>query len=125
MAIGREPSERGGVIDPPDVRGAGPMEWEGVAGIPPSHPLIASGARGYNIEDAWNRVVTTPYGQAGPAADTIATPEGTATGLGHWSDVLNFHGSPLPWVLVILVVILFLSHLSLRAGAGGEFGFGG
>lgn len=123
MAYGREASERGGVIDPADVRGAGMMEWAQLVGVDVNSPLVAAGDRGEVISDRWSRVVTRPYGQAGPAADTIATPEGAPSHIGNWRDVFNFHGSALPYVLIALVVIFYLSHLKLRAsGEVGGFG---
>lgn len=125
MPIGREGSERGGVIDPVDVRGAGPMEWAQMVGIAPDHPLVGGGSEmDYNINQRWSRVVTQPHSQAGPAADTIATPEGRSDGgLGSWRDMFNLHGSAAPWLFLLLVVILFLSHLKLNAsGSAGGFG---
>ena len=129
MAIGREPSERGGVLDPVDVRGAGPMEWGKMIGIGPDHPLVGAGGEGgFNINERWGRVVTRPYSQAGPAADTIAAPDGAShlaggAGLGNWRDVLNFRGSATPWLLILLVAIVYLSHLKLSAsGSAGGFG---
>lgn len=124
MATGREPSERGGVIDPADVRGAGPMEWAQMVGIEPSHPLVGGGSEmGDNINERWSRVITQPYGQAGPAGDTIATPEGKAPAMGHWRDLFNFRGSATPWLLLLLLAIVYLSHLKLSAG-GSAGGFG-
>ena len=124
MAVGREGSERGGVIDPVDVRGAGPMEWAQMVGIEPSHPLVTGGSEmGNNINERWSRVVTQPYSQAGPAADTIASPEGASAGLGHWRDVFNLRGSAAPWLLIALLAIVYFSHLKLSAsGAAGGFG---
>lgn len=124
MPTGVSPSERGGVIDPADLRGAGPMEWAAMTGISPDHPLVgAGGEAGFNIEQRWSRVVTQPYSQAGPAADTIATPEGGMTGLGHWRDVFNPHGSVVPWLLLLLIAIVYFSHLKLAAkGSTGGFG---
>lgn len=125
MAIGREGSERGGVIDPADVRGAGAMEWGSMVGIQPSHPLVTGGSEmGNNINERWSRVVTQPISQSGPAADTIATPDGRTTGgMGHWSDVLNFRGSAVPWLLFLLIAIVYFSHLKLSArGSAGGFG---
>lgn len=124
MPTGVSPSERGGVIDPVDLRGAGPMEWAGMHGIAPDHPLVTGGSEmGFNINERWSRVVTQPYSQAGPASDTIATPEGGSTGLGDWRDVFNFHGSGVPWILVLLVGIVYFSHLKLSAkGSAGGFG---
>lgn len=124
MPTGVSPSERGGVIDPADVRGAGPMEWEGMVGIAPSHPLVTGGSEmGDNISERWSRVVTQPYSQSGPAADTIATPEGATGGVGHWRDVFNLRGSATPWLLLLLIAIVYLSHLKLSAG-GSAGGFG-
>jgi hypothetical protein len=122
--IGLSGSESGGVIDPADVRGAGAMEWESVVGIPPSHPRVAAGERGYVVADAWSHVVTQPYSQSGPSSDVITTPDGSpAPVITHWKDLLNPHGSVAPWLLVILVAIVFLSHLRLKAGgAAGGFG---
>jgi hypothetical protein len=123
VPVGREASERGGVIDPADVRGAGMMEWGSLVGVSVDHPLVGSGDRGFDINDRWSRVVTRPSGQAGPAADTIATPDGAPRSVGHWRDVFNFRGSPLPYVLIALIVIFYLSHLRLRAsGEVGGFG---
>ena len=124
MPVGLGGSEGGGVIDPADVRGAGPMEWGEMVGIAPSHPLVTGGSEmGGNINERWSRVVTQPYSQTGPAADTIATPEGAVGGLGHWRDLFNLHGSAAPWLLIALVAIVYLSHLKLSAsGAAGGFG---
>ena len=105
------------------------MEWASLTGISPDHPLVGAGGEGgFNINVRWGRVITRPYSQSGPAADTIASPEGGTThmaggGLGHWRDIFNFRGSATPWLLVILVVIVFLSHLKLSAkGSAGGFG---
>jgi hypothetical protein len=124
MPTGVAPSEDGGVINPVDLRGKGPMEWAGMTGIAPDHPLVGGGSEaGYNINERWSRVITQPYSQAGPAADTIAGPEGKALGMGHWRDVFNFRGSAAPWLLLILVGIVYFSHLNLSAG-GSAGGFG-
>jgi len=126
VAIGREGSERGGVIAPADVRGAGPMEWAQMVGIEPDHPLVGAGGEGgFGIEGRWSRVVTRPYSQSGPAPDTIATPDGRVSGggIGDWRDLFNFRGSAVPWLLLALVAIVYLSHLKLSAsGSAGGFG---
>lgn len=125
MAYGREASERGGVIDAPDVRGAGSMEWGQMVGVSVDHPLVAASDRGSNlISDRWSRVVTRPLGQTGgPAGETIATPEGKPNYIGDWRDVFNFKGSAIPWLLIFLIIIFYLSHLKLRAsGEVGGFG---
>lgn len=118
MAIGREPSERGGVIDAVDVRGGGTMEWAELVGVPVDHPLVGGGEMPFAIEDRWNRVVTTPAGQAGPASDTIATPDGAGGKVGHWSQTFNLKGSPVPWLLGSLILIVVLVHFSINVEGG-------
>lgn len=123
MPTGLSGGERGGVIDPTDVRGAGRMEWGGMTGIAADHPLVTGGGPlNNNINERWHRVVTKPYSQAGPASGTIATPEGS-TGLGNWRDVFNLRGSVVPWLLILLLAIVYFSHLKLSA-AGSAGGFG-
>lgn len=39
---------------------------------------------------------------------------------GHWSDVLNFHGSPAPWVLMGILLAAGLLHMSANAKFKGE-----
>jgi hypothetical protein len=40
---------------------------------------------------------------------------------GHVSEILNFHGSPAPWVLIGILLVAGILHLQ----AQGKFGFGG
>lgn len=39
---------------------------------------------------------------------------------GHWTEVLNFHGSPAPWVLIGILLVAGVLHLS----AEGKMGLG-
>lgn len=122
MAYGREGSETGGVIDAVDVRGAGSLEWASLSGVSVDNPLVGAGPMPYNISDRWSRVVTTPGGQAGPASNVIATPEGgTPAAIGNWRDTFNLHGSPVPWLLIACIAIVFIVHFSINA-EGGAFG---
>lgn len=122
MAIGRDPSYNGGVFAPADVAGAGNQQWASVAGVSPDHPLVSEGGEmPYNIARSRSRIVTTPAGQSGAAATggLVATPDGA--GIAHldsWRDVFNFKGSPAPWVLILMLGILFFAHLSVQARAG-------
>jgi hypothetical protein len=124
MPTGLSGSERGGVLDPADLQGAGSMEWGKMVGVPASSPLVAGGSElNENIEQRWSRVITQPTALSGPAGDTIATPGGGTTGMGHWTDVLNFKGSAVPYLLLLLVAIVYFSHLKLAAsGSTGGFG---
>lgn len=50
-----------------------------------------------------------------------ASPSGVPqSGRGHVSEVLNFHGSPAPWILIGILLVAGLLHLS----AGARFGAG-
>lgn len=125
MPTGLSGGERGGVIDPVDLQGAGNMEWSQMVGVPANSPLVAGGSEmgPDNIEQRWSRVITQPTALSGPAADTIATPDGGTTGLGHWTDIFNFKGSAVPYLLLLLVAIVYFSHLKLAArGSAGGFG---
>lgn len=42
----------------------------------------------------------------------------TAAPKGHVSEVLNFHGSPAPWILIGLLLAAGLLHLSAKGSAG-------
>jgi hypothetical protein len=124
VATGLATGEGGGLIDTVDVRGAGNQEWTSMVGVAPSHPLVTGGGElNDNINERWSRVVTQPTALAGPAADTIATPDGGSVGMGHWTDVLNFKGSAAPYLLLLLIAIIYFSHLKLAArGSAGGFG---
>jgi hypothetical protein len=122
VATGREPSERGGVLAPVDVRGAGGLSWAEVAGVNAGHPLVRDGnTLGW---DTNRRVVTTPEGQAGPATGgLIATPDGAGefpglAAIDDWRDIINFKGSPVPWILLIALGVLTFAHASVQARAG-------
>lgn len=122
--LGLGPSENGGVIAPTSVRGAGTAQWSDLTGIHPGHPLVseAGGVETNPGYTAGSRIVTTPLGNAGPATDVIATPDGTGTGglhlLDDWRDVFNFKGSAVPWLLIIIVAAVFFAHASIEARAG-------
>jgi hypothetical protein len=127
MAIGRQTSRGGGVIDEADVRGAGDMEWSNLVGINPDHPLVggstAASPLPYNIVSESSRIVTTPAGQAGAATagGLAATPDAFTGSLKHlddWRDLFNFKGSPMPWLLLLCVGVVLFAHASIQARAG-------
>ena len=120
MAFGLGPSESGGVMAPADVRGAGEMEWATISGLAPTNPLVGGPGYGYDVDQGRSRVVTTPDGQAGPAtAGLAATPDGVQL-QDDWRDLINFKGSPMPWLLILALVMLgFMQfRVSARARAG-------
>lgn len=111
---------------PPDVVGAGDMEWSSVSGISASHPLVGgpdvSGLGIFDVDRGRSRIVTTPQGQQGPASGGLAaTPDGAGAGvalLDDWRDLLNFKGSPMPWLLLASLIVLGFMELRVQARAG-------
>lgn len=104
-----------GVMAPSDVAGAGEFEWARTAGVPPSNPLVGGvgwGDFGLDADVRRSRVVTTPEGNAGHASSP-----GTMV-IDTWRDVLNFRGSPTPWVLIGAVVILGFMQFRVQARLG-------
>jgi hypothetical protein len=125
MAIGRSGSYNGGVIDAADVRGGGDMEWSSLIGIGPDHALVGGGsAMPYMIASENSRIVTTPAGQrgAGSGGGLVATPDANAQAaikhLDDWRDLFNVKGSPMPWLLLLSLGIVFFAHASVQARAG-------
>lgn len=100
-----------GVMATTDVRGAGPMEWESLTGIPAVDPLVGGGGTsGLAVDvDGNRRVVTTNTG----GATNLANRQ-----MDDWRDVFNWRDSPVFWVLVMSLMALGLVSLSLSAKAG-------
>ncbi|HEX3390930.1 MAG TPA: hypothetical protein VHS55_00030 [Solirubrobacteraceae bacterium] len=67
---------------------------------------------------------TPPQLMFGTPANTTSSGEpivkasSQSSGTGHFSEVLNFHGSPAPWVLLGILIVAGLLHL--EAGASGK-----
>lgn len=59
---------------------------------------------------------------AGVATDGQGAPivNASQSSRGHWSEILNFHGSPAPWVLIGLLIAAGMLHLSAGAHFKGE-----
>jgi len=50
--------------------------------------------------------------------EPIVNTANSATGKGHVSEILNFHGSPAPWILILLLLAAGVIHLSASARGG-------
>jgi hypothetical protein len=127
MATGRETSAGGGVFAAADVRGGGDMEWSSLIGIHPGDPLVSGGGGtmpGFDPDYGGHRIVTLPSGQSGAAGTggLTATPDNESRHavamIDDWRDLFNFSGSPMPWMLLIALGILFFAHASIKARAG-------
>jgi hypothetical protein len=107
-----------------DVPFAGDAEWSRVSGISPSHPLVGgprvAGLGAYDVDRGRSMIVTTPEGQMGPAAGGVAAvPDTPGIELvDTWRDLLNFKGSPMPWLLLFALVFLGLMSFRVQARAG-------
>jgi hypothetical protein len=116
-------SEGGGVMAPPDVRGAGDLEWSVMSGAAPGHPLVGGGRQDYGGIDPefsrGDRIVTTPEGQMGSGTGDMADAPGVEL-LDDWRDLFNWKGSPMPWLL--LFALLFLGFMQFRVDARASAG---
>lgn len=107
----------GGVMSPADVGYAGASQWEQMTGMTAISPLVGGpgfgdGTMPYNIDGARSRIVTTGAGAMGPM-------QGPGVDLlDDWRDVFNFRGSPAPWLLLLMLVILGFMQLRVSARAG-------
>ena len=54
------------------------------------------------------------------SGDAIANASTNPTGRGHVSEILNFHGSPAPWILLGILLAAGLLHLSAQGRFKGE-----
>lgn len=114
-------NQPGGVAAPADVAFAGADQWSQLSGMSPMSPLVGgpgysgvvagnAGPMPYNVDGAHSRIVSND------AAPDAAQPHLSV--LDDWRDVLNFRGSPIPWLLLLMLVILGFMHLRIQARAG-------
>lgn len=108
-------NQSGGVAAPSDVPFAGADQWSQMTGVSPMSPLVGGPGLGtanlpYNVDGARSRIVSN---DAGP--DTAAP---HLSVLDDWRDVLNFRGSPMPWLLLLMLVMLGFMQLRIHARAG-------
>lgn len=108
-------------------------------------PALASASSEGNLYYAQDAAVATKIpgppiierGQQGQATDTqpislmfgagVATDSGggqivnaSQSSRGHVSEILNFHGSPAPWILIGILLVAGILHLEGSAKLGGR-----
>jgi hypothetical protein len=111
---------------PTDVRDAGDIEWSVTSGISATNPIVSDTRTdygGFDADHGRSRIVTTPEGQQGPAGAGAAMAAPDAPGvalLDSWRDLMNFKGSPMPWLLILAV--LFLGFMQFRVDARARVG---
>lgn len=107
----------GGVMDRPVTDSdVGFEDWGTMSGISPAHPLVGGSAG----QPGYGSYATRQVAIAAPAATLTAGQPARA----HWSELFNFKGNPIGWVLIAAILYLGLMHIHVRAGASGGVGFG-
>jgi hypothetical protein len=106
----------GGVAAPADVYGAGADSWAAMTGVSPLSPAVGGPGYGgqalpYDVDGGRSRIVTN---------DVPATMHVAAGGslLDSWQDVLNWRGSPIPWLLLLTLVMVGFAQFRISARAG-------
>ncbi|HXU61113.1 MAG TPA: hypothetical protein VN962_05385 [Polyangia bacterium] len=101
----------------PDVP-AGASEWSRMTGVHSMSPMVGGpGLDGsgsglpYNVDGARSRVTTND------AAVNYA-PAMAAHTLDDWRDVFNFKGSPIPWLLLLTLVMVGFAHFRVQTRVG-------
>jgi hypothetical protein len=111
----------GGVMSPADVHFAGVDAWQRMTGMSPMSPLVGGfgggdGTLPYNVDGA-SRIVSTG------AAGSMSGVGGPGVHLlDDWRDIYNFRGSPAPWLLLLILVMLGFMQLRVAARAGAAKG---
>jgi hypothetical protein len=114
MATGQY--QTGGLFSRPDVETLGIATWADMTGVDPNSPLV--GGRnvptgGVEPQYKYRRVALA----AGPS-----TPTGHAPMHAHFSEILNFRHSPMPWLLLAAILYLGLIHLHVTGQVGAGVG---
>lgn len=98
------------VQSPPDLRGAGYDEWAAMTGVPASHALVGGTSWGTDYsgmqpDAGLQRVVVGDGAPVGPARSTWDS----------WRDIINFGGSPAPYILIAALAAIFLLHIRITS----------
>lgn len=111
MAYGQD--QTGGVFARPDVTSIGLETWAQMGGVHPSNPLVGGRGADGGVDPDYHFSRVSVAGA--PAANGAPTPS-------HISEILNFKGSPMPWLLIGAIAYLGLVHLhangTISAGGG-------
>jgi hypothetical protein len=113
-------NQPGGVAAPADVAFAGADQWAQLSGVSPMSPLVGGPGFGGMVGNAG----PLPYNVDGHAARIVTNDSAPDASQPHlsvlddWRDVLNFRGSPIPWLLLLTLVMLGFMQLRIHARAG-------
>lgn len=109
MAIGQ--GQGGGLFAQPDMPSLGPATWADMGGVHPDSPLVGGrGAPSGGIDPDFK------YRRVAVASVDVTPASGGSAG--SFSELLNFKGNPLPWILIAAIAYLGLVHVSIAGSAG-------
>lgn len=105
MAIGQ--GQGGGLLGSPDAPQLGPATWAQMSSMAPESPLVG-GRSTHGVDPDFNYRRTA-----------LASPDQMPVGQRqHFSELLNFQGSPMPWILIAALAYFGLVHLHVNSRVG-------
>lgn len=104
--------QRAGQFADPDNLGAGIATWDQTSGVPSEDPFVTGPeVGGYDLAPASGTGLTRIA-----AGGAKTAPE--RAGNDNWSDIMNFAQSPLPYLLIISLLLLGVASVSVSARVG-------
>lgn len=104
---------QGPVFEWPAQPETGYDTWAAMSGMQPGHPLVGGNAGRPGYEGGQRQVAI-----ADPATNATLGAASGSPASAHFSEILNFKGNPIGWVLLFSIAYLALTHMHMRAGAG-------
>lgn len=102
-------AQGGGLLTMPESPGLGPVTWAQMSGMHPDSPMVGGrGAPSGGVDPDYKyRRVAVASGDQAPVGQRQ-----------HFSELLNFRGSPMPWLLLAALAYLGIVHLHLNGRIG-------
>jgi hypothetical protein len=109
---------RGAIVAPGNDEGR--MTWARMAGVDAASPIVGGpyvpGLGSRDIDRGRGRIVSLPG--AGSAASGSGAGSAAAPIWDDWRDLLNFKGSPMPWLLLLTLAMLGFAQFAVQARVG-------
>src|SRR4051812_12932274 len=111
---------RGAIVAAPATGGQGRMDWASMAGVDASSPAVGGrlveGLYAHDVDPGRSGIVSTP--NAGASASGAGAGTDMAPVLDDWRDLLNFRGSPMPWLLLLTLAMLGFAQFAVSGRVG-------
>lgn len=111
-----------GAMAPADVPGAGQDQWGRYTGVPAMSVLVGGPGHDGDVDNLPNNQGRSAYRIVTNDASPGPLSGSHLNVLDDWRDVLNFKGSPVPWLLLMSLAVLGLMQFRLMVRAGGKKG---